>query len=260
MFFLFSNLSCAKDGYPKEQNLENKDLGNLERDSKEQDSFSASYLRDLKQLKTPSYLPSSKWGYLGTSMALTIGGSLAGVGLLYLMPESVTKWNKDDAKNLGKNYLRKVGRGPIVDKDNWWFNMVFHSYWGGVYYLQTRRAGFNWASSVLYSFLISTFFWEYGFEGFAESPSWQDLVITPAIGSFFGELFYLGINYIQSNDSKLWGSRFMGGIALFLMDPIGFIIQDLGLAQALGIDNQKEFQSFYFPTRNGITFVVSYRW
>ena len=211
-------------------------------------------------LETPVYIPSSRWGYLGTSLVLTVGGSLAGAGLLFLMPESVTNWNKEDIKELGKNYQRKVRRGPVVDRDAWWLNGILHPYWGAVYYLQTRRAGFNWAFSALYSFIVSTLFWEYGIEGFAETPSWQDLVVTPAIGSFFGELFYQGINAIQSNDCKLLGSRFIGKLALFLMDPIGFVIQDFGLGKLVGLQNQRDFQSLYLPKKDGITFLVTYRW
>lgn len=218
------------------------------------------YSQSLDSLRIPAYVPDSKWAYLGTSAMLTITGSLAGAGILFLMPESVTKWDKEDIKNLGTNYLRKVKSGPVVDKDEWWLNWITHPYWGAVYYLQTRRAGFNWGFSTFYSFLCSTFFWEYGIEAFAETPSWQDLVVTPALGSLFGELFYLGINYIQNNNSELFGSKFLGGLMLFLMDPIGFVIQDLKLGKAIGIKNTQDFQSFYLPKKDGITFVATYRW
>lgn len=215
----------------------------------------------LETLKTPSYLPNSKIGYLGTSITLTITGSLIGAGVLYLLPESVTKWNKEDLKhNLGSNYLKQIKRGPVVDGDEWWLNWITHPYWGAVYYLQTRRAGFNWAFSSFYSFLCSTLFWEYGFEAFAEVPSWQDLIVTPAIGSLLGELFFLGINYIQNNDSKLLNSRFLGAVSLFLLDPIGFIIQDLKLGEVIGLKNKEELRSFYLPKKDGISFMLSYRW
>lgn len=215
----------------------------------------------LKTLKTPAYFPNSKWGYLGLSASLTITGSLIGAGVLYLLPESVTKWNKEELKrNLGSNYLKQIKKGPVVDKDEWWLNWITHPYWGAVYYLQTRRAGFNWAFSSFYSFLCSTLFWEYGLEAFAEVPSWQDLIVTPAIGALFGELFFLGINHIQSNNSKLLNSKFLGGLTLFLLDPIGFIIQDLKLGEVMGLKNKQEFHSFYLPKRDGINFVISYRW
>lgn len=217
--------------------------------------------RDLEPLKTSVYLPSSKWGYLGLSATLTITGSLLGAGVLYLLPESVTKWNKEELKhNLGSNYLKQIKKGPVVDRDEWWLNWITHPYWGAVYYLQTRRAGFNWAFSSFYSFLCSTLFWEYGLEAFAEVPSWQDLIVTPSIGALFGELFFLGINHIQNHDSKLLGSRFLGGLTLFLLDPIGFIIQDLKLGEVMGLKNKQEFHSFYFPKRDGVSFMISYQW
>lgn len=214
----------------------------------------------LETLKTPVYLPSSKWGYLGLSTTLIITGSLVGAGVLYLLPESVTKWNKEELRHLGSNYLRQIKKGPVVDQDEWWLNWITHPYWGAVYYLQTRRSGFNWAFSSFYSFLCSTLFWEYGLEAFAEVPSWQDLIVTPAIGALLGELFFLGINHIQNHDSKLLNSRFLGGLALFLLDPIGFIIQDLKLGEAMGLKNKQEFHSFYFPKKDGISFMISYRW
>lgn len=216
---------------------------------------------EIENIKTPSYLPNSKWGYLGLSITITLTGSLAGAGVLYLLPESITKWDKEEIKhNLGSNYLRQIKKGPVVDKDEWWLNWITHPYWGAVYYLQTRRAGFNWAFSSFYSFLSSTLFWEYGFEAFAEVPSWQDLIVTPAIGALFGELFFLGINHIQNHDSKLLDSKFLGGLTLFFLDPIGFIIQDLKLGEIIGLKNKQEFHSFYLPKDHGITFMVSYRW
>ena len=136
------------------------------------------------------YEPTSRLGYLSVGSGLVLGGTLVGAGVLYLMPESVTNWDKKEIYNLGRNWLKKTSRGPVIDGDDWYLNWITHPYWGAVYYMQPRVAGYSWAESALYSTLASALFWEYGIEAFAETPSWQDLVITPAVGSVLGELFY----------------------------------------------------------------------
>lgn len=208
----------------------------------------------------PAVFTDNKWGYLGTSFAVSVIGGLAGAGLLYLMPESVTNWDKNEIKHLGSNWIKKIEKGPVVDPDDLWLNLAGHPYAGSIYYLQARRAGFNWAFSTFYSFLNSTFLWEYGIEGFAETPSWQDLVLTPAIGSMWGELSYLAITKIRENDSKIGDSAFFGGLMLFLFDPFGYIIQDFGLGRALGLKEPQNLTSFYMPKQDGFSLIATYRW
>ncbi|ANV97563.1 hypothetical protein BBW65_01505 [Helicobacter enhydrae] len=206
----------------------------------------------------PYYVPTSRAGYLGVSAGLTVMASFGTAGMLFMMPESVTHWDKDDVRRLGSKYWQRISNSPKVDPDDLWLNFIAHPYCGAIYYLQSRRAGFNWAFSAFYGFLFSTFFWEYGIEAFAETPSWQDLVVTPAIGALLGEGFYRLINAIQNNDSKVLDSRFLGGLCLFVLDPLGFVIQDLQLGSALGIKNRNQFQSFYVPKADGIALVARY--
>ncbi|MCX2716681.1 DUF3943 domain-containing protein [Helicobacter sp. MIT 21-1697] len=196
------------------------------------------------------YEPQNKFAYLATSSGIILGGTLISAGVLYLMPESVTNWNKDEINNLGKNWTRKISQGPVVDADDWFLNWVTHPYWGAVYYMQPRVAGYSWNVSALYSVLASALFWEYGVEAFAEIPSWQDLIVTPAIGSMFGELFYQTSLHIHNNHDTILGSRFLGKSVLLLMDPVGFILKDLGLAKAIGIKNKNETQSFIMPLKD----------
>ena len=148
------------------------------------------------------------------------GGSIAGAGILYLLPESVTNWDKDDASNIFKKWERNVREGPVKDKDDWFLNWITHPYWGAVYYMAARSSGLGILYSFGFSCFLSTVFWEYGIEAFAEVPSKQDLIITPVVGSIFGELFYLSKRKILNNDYKLLNSTKLGHVALFLMDPI----------------------------------------
>ncbi|TLD97802.1 DUF3943 domain-containing protein [Helicobacter jaachi] len=209
------------------------------------------------------YEPTSRLGYLALGSSLVLGGTLVGAGVLYLMPESVTNWNKEEIVNLDSQWRAKTARGPVVDGDDWFLNWITHPYWGAVYYMQPRIAGYSWSESVLYSIFASALFWEYGVEAFAEVPSWQDLVITPAIGSIFGELFYQATLHINANHNTLLGSRFLGKTALLLMDPVGFILQDFGLAKSVGITNKNQMQSLILPTSSqngaGVRLMLSYR-
>lgn len=171
---------------------------------------------------------------------------LAGIafGGLLLLPESVTNWSDEDIANIKNNYVKKVNQGPVIDRDELWLNIIAHPYSGAVYYMQPRTAGFSWAESAFFSFLFSTFFWEFGIEAIAEIPSWQDLIITPAIGSLLGEGFFRISRYIQHNDGKFLQSKTLGMLLLFTIDPIGFVMRDLGLAKAMGIKDQHIITSF----------------
>lgn len=198
------------------------------------------------------YEPNNRALYLGTSIGIMLGASFLVAGGLYLMPESVSNWNRSDFKNIFANYRRKVGSGPVIDKDALWLNYVAHPYVGAWYYLQPRIAGYSWAESAFFSFMASSFFWEYGLEGFAEIPSWQDLIITPAAGAILGEGFYRLIRYIWANDDKFLGSILLGKILLWVMDPIGQIIRDCGLGNLIGLQNKNTLVTTpIIPTRGG---------
>ena len=115
-----------------------------------------------------------------------------------------------------------------MDKDNWVLNWMAHPYSGGIYYISARSSGFTWFESFLYSAFMSTFFWEYGIEAFAEIPSVQDLIITPVIGSMIGEgLFYTKKNIIRHN-RKVLKSKILGTTTLLLIDPFNTLLDGLG--------------------------------
>ena len=170
-----------------------------------------------------------KYKYLGTSFVGTIGLMFVGAAVLYAMPTSVTNWDRSDIHNLGANWWDNVQGGPVWDKDTWVLNYVMHPYFGAIYYMQAREAGFHWFESFLYSAAMSTFFWEFGIEAFAEKPSIQDLFVTPIVGSMVGEGFYQASYHIKKNDAKVWDSKFLGYTLLTLMDPGFLLIQRTSL-------------------------------
>jgi len=147
------------------------------------------------------------------------GAGFAVIGVLGVMPASVTNWEKTDA-SLGDKWLTNVRNDPVWDRDQWYINFIGHGYFGGVYYQAARKSGYRQWDSFLYSFLMSTFYWEYGIEAFAERPSIQDIVITPVIGWAYGEWAYNTEQEIWHNGGTLLGSKFLGGTSLLLLDPI----------------------------------------
>ena len=102
-------------------------------------------------------------------------------GVLALMPTSVSGWDIGSSEPL-KKWVDNVSSGPIWDRDTHDLNYITHPYFGGVYYQSARKSGYRQWDSFFYSFMMSTFYWEYGLEAFAEVPSIQDLVVTPVLG------------------------------------------------------------------------------
>lgn len=148
-------------------------------------------------------------------------GLVATVGVLWAAPESVSKWDKDEISSSGllNKWKQNVRSGPVIDKDDPVINYVGHPLSGAAYYTLARSNGASRWESFGYSVLISTFFWEYGFEAFAETPSIQDLILTPVLGSILGEIFYKWSQSIEANDGKALGSKKLGSTLLFIFNP-----------------------------------------
>lgn len=176
--------------------------------------------------------PPAKRDYarLGYDSAMYLGAAVISFGVLYAMPESVTNWDKEDMKENGifHKWKENVKAGPVWDEDDWFLNWITHPYSGGVYYMTARSSGFNMFESFLYSAFMSTCFWEYGIEAFAEIPSKQDLIITPVVGSIVGEGFFYAKKSILRNDRRVLKSRFLGYTSLFLMDPFNTLLDSFG--------------------------------
>jgi len=167
---------------------------------------------------------------LGLNTALYVGGTMVAFTILWLSPESFSGWDKDKIREEGliKQWKENVRAGPVWDHDDLFLNWIMHPYIGGIYYMSARGSGYKWWESFLYSTIMSTFFWEYGVEAFAEIPSWQDLVITPVLGSVVGELFFIAKGSIIRNDRRILNTRVLGITAMLLMDPMNEILNGLG--------------------------------
>lgn len=140
------------------------------------------------------------------------------VAVLVVMPEEMTGWDPDS--DIFSKWVENVKAGPEWDRNNWIYNYVGHTYVGGVYYQVARKSGYRQWDSFFYSFLMSTFYWEYGVEAFAEVPSIQDLAITPILGWVYGEWAYQTELKLRDNNNEVAGSKILGETSLFLLDPI----------------------------------------
>jgi len=169
---------------------------------------------------------------------------ITAVGVLVVLPESVSNWDLEELqkKSLGERWKEHVTTKPVWDVDDWGINYVGHPVFGAVYYTMARNDGMNIFESALFSTVMSTFFWEYGYEAFAEIPSIQDLIVTPLFGSFLGEGMHILEGMLDKNRGVIWGSKGLGSFSYFFLDPMGNIAG--GLSEAFDMNVTLEFSTF----------------
>ncbi len=144
------------------------------------------------------------------------------VGIIYLLPESVSQWD-EEAK--GGNPFKKWNdnvTGLQRDTDKWVINYVMHPYFGATYYVRARNRGFDRRASFWYSVAMSTLY-EYGIEAIFEPASVQDMIFTPVGGAVVGEYFMIGREKIRARIARRGHATFWDKTGLFLTDPIGVI-------------------------------------
>lgn len=139
-------------------------------------------------------------------------------GILVALPEESTGWEKDS--DIFAKWVENVKDSPEWDRNDFIYNYIGHAYFGGVYYQVARKSGYRQWDSFIYTFMMSTFYWEYGVEAFAETPSLQDIVYTPIAGWIYGEWAYQTEMGIRERDNKVLGSGILGGLSLILLDPV----------------------------------------
>lgn len=167
------------------------------------------------------------WKRLWTNSAVFAGAFGGTLLVLQCLPEDATSWNRaaiQEVPPLKRWYRNIFVRDPELDHDKWVFNYLLHPYAGAVYFMAARSAGFNFWRSFLYSAIVSDVGWEFGVEAFMERPSYQDLVITPVVGSLIGEGFYHIKRHIVRNNYRLCGSPVLGNVVAFLIDPVNEVV------------------------------------
>jgi len=145
-----------------------------------------------------------------------MGYQVVVAGVLYLLPESVTKWTDEQKRSTVNKWAENV-QSATWDKDPAWINYIGHPYWGATYYIRARERGFDEFGSFIYSAFLSALY-EYGIEAFFERPSYQDLIVTPVGGILIGKFIFEPIRAsIKSKTELAWHDHLL----LILTDPLG---------------------------------------
>lgn len=167
------------------------------------------------------------WHGLWINTAVYAGAFVGTLFVLECLPEDATAWNRKEitSRPFYERWYRNIFKlGPEWDHDKFIFNYVLHPYAGAAYFMAARSCGFNFWQSMLYSAAISTIGWEFGIEACMERPSYQDIFVTPLVGSIMGEGFYRLKRMIVNRDYRVLGSPAIGHICAFFLDPVNEVV------------------------------------
>lgn len=147
-----------------------------------------------------------------------LGYQFAAVAFIGLWPRQTTNYAAADER--GWNSWRQHVTHPRWDHDRAVVNYVLHPYWGAAYYTRARSRGLDHGAAFWFSALLSTIF-EFGAEAVVEPVSYQDLVVTPLVGTWLGEhlLWPLRQRILARPGAPNWLER----MVLLLTDPLGTI-------------------------------------
>jgi len=169
---------------------------------------------------------------------------LSVVGILYLMPESVSKWDDEDKTgNIFRKWDDNVNN-LRKDTDDWGINFIGHPYFGATYYVRARHRGFDRQYSFWYAAVMSTIY-EYGIEALFEPASVQDMIFTPVGGAIVGEYLMVGREKLKRNIATKGYSDTSDRVLLFFTDPLGSINEKVN--QWFGHDDENQARLEVFP-------------
>jgi hypothetical protein len=160
--------------------------------------------------------PQRDWKGIGKDAAYFVGYQAVFAGVLYVLPESVTKWTDEQKRTTVNKWAENV-QSATWDNDPLWVNYLGHPYFGACYYIRARERGFGEFSSFWWSAAFSAMY-EYGIEAFFEPPSYQDLIVTPVGGMLVGKFIFEPIrDSIKAKKELVWSDHLL----LVLTDPLG---------------------------------------
>lgn len=149
-----------------------------------------------------------------------LGYQVAAIGVLYTMPEDVSKWSVEQKADLGLSVWWENASDPVWDKDPHVINYVLHPYWGASYFVRARERGLTNSESFFYAALMSSAY-EFGVESLVEKASIQDLIVTPVAGALLGQYFMRVRNDIRNREKQTGKRRTRDKWILALTDPVG---------------------------------------
>jgi uncharacterized protein DUF3943 len=177
------------------------------------------------------------WGGLGKDTAFFVGYEAVVTGVLYLLPESVTKWTAEQRKTSMSRWWENV-QHPQWDEDHWYVNYLGHPYFGAIAYIRARERQFGAFGGFWYAALLSTLY-EFGIEALFERPSYQDLIVTPAGGLLLGALLFEPIRkHIQGKPQRQWYDH----VTLAVTDPLGTANSMLERSWGIDADIRVQFR------------------
>jgi hypothetical protein len=164
---------------------------------------------------------------LGEDALYFLVPAFALMGVIYALPENISNWDKNDISfsNGWKNWKYNSTTWEW-DNDAAWINYIGHPYFGSTYFIYARHQGYSRLESFCFSFSISAFY-EIGIEAWAEPVSIQDIIVTPLFGWGVAEILLPLEHRIHRNNETVLGSRVLGAVSLFLIDPFGHVVPPL---------------------------------
>lgn len=171
---------------------------------------------------------------------------LGAIGILYMLPESISNWSEEDKENYSLGKWWDNVRNPRWDDDQHWINYLAHPYWGAAYYVRARENGFDERASFWYSVVMSMAY-EFGAEALFEQPSIQDLVVTPVGGAIVGEYFMRLRARALERYPPGGEMAFRDRAILALTDPLGTINRQV--QSWLGVGGETRVSPYFGPQR-----------
>ncbi len=166
------------------------------------------------------------WPGLRRDAYYFLGLQFAIIGVLYIMPESVSSWSEEDKEEYSFDKWWDNVTNPTWDEDDPFINYVLHPYWGATYYVRGRERGLDPQGAFWFSVLLSSLY-EFGAEALFEPVSIQDVFVTPIVGSWIGGYFmdWRDQTYARIHDAG--SARFRDKALLVATDPLGAIGEQL---------------------------------
>lgn len=137
--------------------------------------------------------------------------STIGSHLYMYVRENDTDWSSIVTRN---NYKRTFTLPPVWDRDSISWNYGVHPIMGTFSYLSWRNKRAHWAVAIAGT-AVNSAIYEYLIAGGTQRPSYNDMIVTPLLGSLAGEGFYQ-LKKRLLRDKHL---NFIEKVALTITDP-----------------------------------------
>lgn len=166
------------------------------------------------------------WEGLRRDTSYFLGLQFAIIGVLYVLPESISSWSKEDKEEYSFDKWWHNVTHPKWDEDDLFINYVLHPYWGATYYVRGRERGLDPRGAFWFSVLLSSLY-EFGAEALFEPVSIQDFFVTPIVGSLIGGYFMDWRDQTFARIHDAGHARFRDKALLVATDPLGAIGEQL---------------------------------